>query len=111
MKDLDLYSALQNGTKVWFVEDTKELTKDKCHDGMIIFLGIKKGKTQVEILVGDKEGEGVSLEGEHFRASSENVFAIFEEMKAFLLGKLSEAKSVIEANITDVGKLSIEKEG
>lgn len=105
MEDLDLYKVLHDGTKVWFVEDMEKPTRDKCHKGVVIFLGIKKDKTQVELLVGEKEGEGVSIDGEHFRVPSGDVFATFDEMKAFFLVKLNEAKAVIESMISDADKM------
>jgi hypothetical protein len=36
---------------------------------------------------------------------SGNVFATFEEMKAFLLAKLNEAKNYIESVISDANKM------
>lgn len=98
MTDLQLYQALQNDTEVWFVENCGENDFDisKCHKGIIIFLGIKKDKTQVELLV------GTDPEPSTYRTPSSRVFATKAELKKAVLKALTSAKNEIDSDLAEI---------
>lgn len=94
MTNKDLLDAMVNKTKVWLTCDSA------CYEGIIVFLGIKPDRMQVEIVSGemDKQGEGTRL----YRAMSDCVFAKKPDAE-------KKADEIIDAKISELQSMKVKK--
>lgn len=99
MKNIDLLTAMEKETPVWFIDEKAELSADECKCGTICFLGIKKGKTQVGIEVVYGEGE---MERQEFRAYADNVFASRDDLYAKIKSELTTIRADLDAKISKI---------